>query len=233
MSAAGKTREDSCESRSRGEWIDISMPLREGMVHWPGDPVPRIRRVLDMERGDPINLTHLEMSAHTGTHMDAPRHFRKDGAAIDAMPPDAGVGPARVVAVRDPEAIRPAELAPLDIRPGERLLFRTANSGVSWIDAPFRERFVHLTAEAGEFLVERGAHLVGVDYLSVDAFEAADSPVHHALLAAGIWIVEGLDLSRVAPGRYELICLPLKIEGGDGAPVRAVLRSMPGGPEGP
>jgi arylformamidase len=219
--ARGREPDESSE-----EWIDISMPLTDGMIHWPGDPVPRIRRTLDMENGDPLNLTHLDICAHTGTHIDAPRHFRKDGSGIDRMPLSAGIGPARVVGIRDPETIRPAELAAHDIGPGERILFRTANSDGPRAGSAFRERFVHLSVEAARFLAERGVRLAGVDALSVDAFAAADAPVHRILLSAGIWIVEGLDLSRIVPGRYELICLPLKIMEGDGAPARAALRPL-------
>jgi arylformamidase len=211
-----------------GGWIDVSAPLTEGMVRWPGDPPPRFRAVARMEAGDPVNLTHLDMGAHTGTHMDAPRHFRKDGAPIDRMPLSAGIGPARILATRDPERIRPAELEPRDIQPGERLLFRTTGDERPCTAPPFREDFAGLSAEAARFLVQRGVRLVGVDTLSVDAFSDETAPAHHILLSAGIWIVEGLNLSRVPPGRCDLICLPLPIVGADGAPARAVVRPRTG-----
>ncbi len=207
-------------------WIDVSVTLRNGMVGWPGDPVARISHVLEIERGDPCTLSLLEMGAHAGTHMDAPAHFVASGVGIDRMPVNAALGPARVVAIDDPESIKIDELARHQIRPGERILFKTRNSAGPWETSAFAEDFVYLSAAAARYLVERQVGLVGIDYLSVGGFSADGVETHQALLKAGVWIIEGLYLKDVAPGPVELICLPLKIAGGDGAPARALVRQL-------
>ena len=209
---------------TEGEWIDVTVPLRAGMVQWPGDPPVETERVLRMDRGDEVNLTRLSMSAHAGTHLDAPVHFLPGGVGIDAMPPAAMIGPARVIEIRDPEAIRPAELAPHRLRRGERVLFKTRNSDRCGRASAFVPDFVHVTAEAARHLADAGVLLIGIDYLSVGGYEKDGGPTHRALLAAGIWILEGLDLSRVPAGDADLICLPLLLPGADGAPARAFVR---------
>lgn len=212
-------------SRATSDWIDISVPLRNTMVHWPDDPPVQIKRILDMERGDTANVSTLAMSAHTGTHLDAPRHFLCTGKSIDQMPLEAMMGRARVIEILDPAAIKADELRRHHIRHGERLLFKTRNSERCWRSDHFIEDFTFITDEAAQLLAERRVHLVGIDYLSVDSFKNG-AETHRVLLEAGIWVIEGLDLSRVNSGRYELICLPLKIEGGDGAPARAIVRKI-------
>ena len=212
-------------SRATSDWIDISVPLRNAMVHWPDDPPVQIKRILDMERGDTANVSTLAMSAHTGTHLDAPRHFLCTGKSIDQMPLEAMMGRARVIEILDPAAIKADELRRHHIRHGERLLFKTRNSERCWRSDHFIEDFVFITVEAAQLLAERRVHLVGIDYLSVGSFKNG-AETHRVLLEAGIWVIEGLDLSRVNSGRYELICLPLKIEGGDGAPARAIVRKI-------
>ena len=211
------------------QWIDISVPLRDGMVHWPGDPPISIKHVQDMEQGDTANLTMMAMGAHSGTHIDAPLHFIQQGEGVDDMPLDATVGRARVIEIRDPESIKPEELLRHHIRRGERILFKTRNSSSAWQTSVFVEDFVFISDEAASFLVERGVRIVGVDYLSVGSFKRGGSHVHKTLLGAGIWIIEGLDLSQVSHGNYELICLPLKLKQGDGAPARAILRRIQAG----
>jgi len=207
-------------------WIDISVRLRTGMVNWPGDPPVRISHTLDMARGDPCTVSLLEMGAHTGTHMDAPAHFVRGGIGIDDMPPDAAIGSARVIPIHDRESIKTAELVGHSIRRGERVLFKTHNSDHCWDTDSFVEDFVYLSAAAAQYLAERQVRLVGVDYLSVGGFRADGVETHQVLLQAGIWIIEGLDLKRVRPGRVQLVCLPLKIACGDGAPARALVRPM-------
>jgi arylformamidase len=207
-------------------WIDVSVTLRTGMVNWPVDPSARISHALDMERGDPCTVSLLEMGAHTGTHMDAPAHFVRDGIGIDDMPLDAAIGSARVIPIRDRKSIKPDELVRHFIRRGERVLFKTHNSDHCWDTDSFVEDFVYLSATAAQYLAERQVRLVGVDYLSVGGFRADGVESHQALLKAGIWIIEGLNLKRVRPGRVQLVCLPLKIAGGDGAPARALVRPM-------
>jgi arylformamidase len=207
-------------------WIDVSVPIRNGMVSWPGDPLARISHALDMERGDPCTVSLLEMGAHTGTHMDAPAHFVRGGLGIDGMPPDASIGSARVIQIRDRKSIKTDELARHSIRRGERVLFKTHNSDHCWDTDRFVEDFVYLSATAAQYLVKRQVRLVGVDYLSVGGFHADGVETHQVLLKAGIWIIEGLNLKRVLPGRVQLVCLPLKIAGSDGAPARALVRPM-------
>jgi arylformamidase len=207
-------------------WIDVSVTLKTGMVSWPGDPPARISHALEMERGDPCTVSLLELGAHTGTHMDAPAHFCPGGIGIDEMPPDAAIGPARVIPILDRESIKPGELLQHSIRRGERVLFKTYNSDHCWDADSFVEDFVYLSAAAAEYLVERQVRLVGVDYLSVGGFRVDGVETHQALLKAGIWIIEGLTLKQVRPGRVQLVCLPLKILRGDGAPARVLVRPI-------
>lgn len=210
----------------KAAWIDISVPVYSGMVHWPGDPGVLIERTQDMSRGDVANVSKLELGAHTGTHMDAPRHFLADGAALDDLPLDAVIGPARVIRIEHPQAILPAELEPHDLQPGERVLFLTRNSERCWTGSEFVEDFVYISAAAARFLVERRVRTVGIDYLSVGGFVHDGVETHQVLLGAGIWLIEGLNLSAVKPGAYELVCLPLRVAGAEGAPARAILRPL-------
>jgi arylformamidase len=138
------------------------------------------------------------------------------------MPLDAVNGPCRVIGIADREAIRSAELVRQEIAPGERLLFKTRNR----LDGPFDESFVFLAAEAARYLAGRGVRSIGVDGPSIGGFHHDLIETHQTILGAGIWVIECLDLTAVAPGRYELICLPLKIVGADGAPARAMLRAL-------
>jgi arylformamidase len=198
------------------------------MVHWPGDPPVQIKRVHDLDRGDSHNLSEISMGSHTGTHMDAPLHFLQKGISIDRMPLDATVGRARVIEIQDNESIKREELLSHRIRRGERILFKTRNSSRVWQTGTFVEDFVFISNEAAHFLVECGVRAIGIDYLSIGGFKRGGSEVHRTLLQGGVWIIEGLDLSSVSPGRYELICLPLKLEQADGAPARAILRPIRG-----
>lgn len=193
------------------------------MPHWPGDPVPSMARALDMDLGDICNARYLTMSAHTGTHMDAPLHFVNKGESIDRMPLTATIGPARLIQIEHPDFIGPEELIRHDIQPGERILFKTRNV---WHPTAFAKTFVHCNAAAARHLVERKVRTIGIDYLSIGAYERDGVETHQILLGAGIWVIEGLDLSQIEPGSYDLICLPLKILGGDGAPARAVVRKI-------
>lgn len=213
-----------------GGWIDISVPLRAGMTVWPGDGAPRIERVQSFEQGDAYNLTRLAISAHTGTHMDAPLHFLRDGRPIDTLPPEVMIGRARVVRA-DGDAIHAADV-PDDLEPGARVLFRTRNSGRDIFAGTFFEDYVFLARDAAEKLVRAGAALVGIDALSVSGFHEDPAETHRVLLGAGVWILEGICLRGAEPGEYELACLPLRIEGADGAPARALLRPVrrPGAP---
>ena len=205
-------------------WIDISVPVRNGMVHWPGDPPIRIWHPRHMDEGDHLTLSAMSLGSHTGTHMDAPGHFLRGGRSIDRMPMDATIGPARVIEIRSRRAITPEELIPQRIRRGERLLFKTANSTRGWPRRPFLKDFVGFSVDAARWLAARRVRVVGVDYLSVGGYRDDGTAIHRALLRAGIWIIEGLDLAGVHPGAYELVCLPLRLYRGDGAPARAIIR---------
>ena len=206
-------------------WIDISVPIYSGMVHWPDNPAVLIERMQDMSRGDAANVSKLELGAHTGTHMDAPHHFFADGAGIDELPLDAVIGPVRVIRIEHPRVILPEELEGHRLRAGERVLFRTRNSEQCWNTNQFVEDFVHINASAARYLVQRQVRTVGIDYLSVGGYRADGVETHQILLGAGLWIIEGLNLAAVKPGTYELVCLPLRIVGADGAPARAILRA--------
>lgn len=197
------------------------------MVAWPGDGGVFIALISSMAEGAECNVTRLSMSAHTGTHMDAPRHFIADGVTMEEWPPEATIGPCRVIAIADPVAVTAEELAPHQPRAGERILFKTENSRKRLLHEPgFVAEFVYVAEDAAKLLVECGVRSVGVDYLSVGGFSKDGVETHVALLGAGIWVVEGLDLSAISPGEYEWNCLPLKLVGADGAPCRALLREL-------
>jgi arylformamidase len=205
---------------------DISLTLRQRMPVYPGEATPLLEPTSQMERGDSYNVSRLTICTHTGTHIDAPRHFLPDGASVDQIPVDVLVGPALVVEMAVDQEITAAELEAAAIPPGtERLLFKTRNSRLLE-DEDFRRDFVYLTLDAAHWLVERGIRLAAIDYLSVERMDAQPNVVHQTLLRVGVVVVEGADLRQVAPGPYLLACLPLKIEGADGSPVRAVLVEM-------
>jgi arylformamidase len=200
---------------------DITMGIHDGMLVYPGDPGVSVRRVNKIGINSSANISELCMGSHTGTHIDPPFHFNPEGKKADALPLDALIGEAAVVQAPG-ERIDRVFIEGSGVQGAARVLFKTKNS-VLGLGPPFREDFSHLTPDAAACLVEMGVKLVGIDYLSVEKFHSADHAVHHLLLDNGVVILEGLDLSGVEPGRYELICLPLKITGGDGAPARAVL----------
>jgi len=205
-------------------WMDVSVPLKNGMVHWPGDKPFQRGYTESIDRGDQANVSEMSGSVHTGTHMDAPAHFINGAPSIESIPLDACIGPARVIRIEDPELIRIAELEKHDIRKGERVLFRTANSDHVWKTDVFQTTFVHIPADTAKWLADTGVMTVGVDYLSVGGYQSDGAETHRNLLGAGVWIIEGLVLTGVEPGEYDLLCLPLKIVGSDGAPARAALR---------
>jgi arylformamidase len=208
------------------EWIDISVPLRDGMVTWPGDAKFERTSTLEMAKGDPCNLSQISTTAHIGTHMDAPRHYLAGAAGMESMPIAASIGRARVIEIQDPEAIRTLELEPHHLARGERVLFKTRNSAQCWKTDHFQTKYIYIEPAAAQYLAQVGVQTVGVDYLSVGGFEHGGPETHRILLQSGVWIIEGLNLEHVEPGDYELVCLPLKIIGGDGAPARAVLRKL-------
>ncbi|MBI3617072.1 MAG: cyclase family protein [Candidatus Omnitrophica bacterium] len=199
------------------------------MVRWPGDPKIKIKQIHSIAKGATANVSHISMGSHTGTHMDAPFHFFPKGEGIDAIPLDAAVGKARVIEIHDRESIKADELKGHNIRSGERILFKTINSRRCWKTEHFVKDFVYVSAEAAKFLAARKIKSLGVDYLSVGGYLKDGEATHRALLKAGIWIIEGLNLSKARPGEYELVCLPLKLLHGDGAPARVIVRPWTNG----
>jgi arylformamidase len=203
---------------------DVSLPLSESLVVWPGDPSVRITQPSHLDRGDMYTVSRLEIGAHFGTHVDAPAHFVRGGAGVDRLALELLVGPAQVVHVPDAAVLTAEVLDGLSIPPGtERLLFRTRNSE-RWAGGmeEFHEDYVGFTDAGARWLVARGVRLVGIDYLSISSYDDL-MPPHLTLLGAGVIVVEGLDLRGIAPGAYQLVCLPLKLVDGDGAPARAIL----------
>ena len=209
-------------------WIDISVTLRNGMPHWPTDPPVVLERALDIGRGDACNVSRLAMGVHSGTHMDGPVHFLHGAPGLDEMPLSATLGEARVIEIADPRQITADELRGHALTRGERVLFRTTNSSRCWQTDTFVEDFVAISESAALHVAEAGVRTVGVDYLSVAGFHDDGVRIHRILLEAGIWLIEGLDLSAVRAGRYEMICLPVKLHESDGAPARALLRPLDG-----
>jgi arylformamidase len=201
------------------EWVDVSVPIYGGMVHWPDNPPIEIEAVMRLERGDICTLSAIKMGLHTGTHIDGPVHFIPSGAGTDAVPLQNLIGPARVIEIEDPSAVRKTELLKYDIAHSERLLFKTLNSQRCWNSSEFCSNSVSFAEDAATHLAELKTLAVGIDYLS-----AGSPEVHRTLLGAGVAIIEGLNLSKVSPGEYELLCLPLRIPGSDGAPARALLK---------
>lgn len=212
---------------------DISVPIENGMAVWPGDPGVSVDRVLDLDCGDVATVSRLNIGSHTGTHVDAFSHFKPGGASLDEMDLNRYIGKALVVALTETPVISREALQSLNLEAMtawdhfKRLILKTDNSATHWSQRPFNENFVHLTPDGAVYLTELGIHLVGVDYLSVDGFKSQGAPVHHRLLDHGVYILEGLALKDIVPGWYELLCLPLKVRQGDGAPARVVLRTLP------
>lgn len=208
-------------------FIDISVPISSRVPTWPGNPPVVIEPVRRIAAGGSSNLSRLSLGTHTATHVDAPRHFLPDGAGADELRLCDLVGPCEVLDMGEAapgQGVTAALLARVaGVTPLPRVLLKTRNA-ILWDGRPFSQEFVHLTPDAAEWLVTRGVRVVGIDYLSVERFKLPGAPVHHALLGAGVIIIEGLNLAHVAPGRYELICLPLLVEGADGAPARVILR---------
>jgi arylformamidase len=207
------------------EIYDVSLPISPAMPVWPGDPAVVLEKVSSMDAGAHDNVSRLACGVHTGTHVDAPHHFLNDHRTVESLALDVMVGPAQVVQI--PADVKVVDAQALDkaALPArtERLLLKTSNSQL-WErgDNTFFTGFVAISEDGADWLVRYGIKLVGIDYLSVAPFHQS-IPTHRALLSAGIIIVEGLDLSAIAPGSYSLTCLPLKLVGSDGAPARVIL----------
>ena len=202
---------------------DISVPLSAELPTYPGDPVIEIRDSLTLAHGDGANVSLLNFGAHTGTHVDAPAHFIEGAKKVESLALDVLLGEAEVIEVPEDKHVIDAEFVTTR---SERVLFKTRNSELWATD--FKTDFTYLDLPAARKLIENGVRLVGIDYLSVEQFGSKDHEVHRALLAHDVIILEGLNLTGVPAGKYELICLPLRLRSnlGDGAPARAVLRTL-------
>ena len=203
--------------------LDVSVPLASGMPAFPGNPAFELQPVKRIADGGSSNVSRLVLGTHTGTHVDAPRHFIDDGTSVDALPLELLLGRARVVEIPRRGAIGAEDLAAAGLREDLRVLLKTSNSAL-WNSDAFHDDYTHVTEEGARYLVEQGVKVVGIDYLSIEQFRKPGAPAHRMLLANGVIIIEGLNLADAEPGMYEMFCLPLPITGGDGAPARVVLK---------
>jgi arylformamidase len=207
--------------------IDVSLPLNDKLPFWPGSLGFSTRWTKRLDRGDSSNNSFAALDVHSGTHIDAPLHFIRSGASVDQIPLDLLIGSCRVIHLPDIKQVTPSDLTNANIEHDtERLLIRTQNS-ILWTAkiSEFKKEFTALSIEAARWIVAQGIRLLGIDYLSIGTL-GNSIPVHQILLGAGVVVLEGLNLIHARPGIYELICLPLNIAGAEGAPVRAILRSM-------
>jgi arylformamidase len=203
--------------------IDVSVPLDAQLPTYPHNTPFSLEPIKRIARGDSSNVSTLHMSAHTGTHVDAPRHFFDQGAGTESLPLELLIGRTRVIEIDSRAGVAAEDLAPLDLSDDIRVLIKTHNSRL-WGSPEFHEDYVGVTDSGARHLVEHGIKVVGVDYLSVEKFHNPGAPAHHVLLGAGTIVIEGLNLQEVDPGVYEMFCLPLRVVGSDGAPARVVLR---------
>jgi arylformamidase len=202
---------------------DISVPIRSGGLVYPGNPEIEIALQQAVARGAGANVSTIRFGSHTGTHVDAARHFFDDGQSVDKIPLERLIGPALLVGFADDvRAVGATELKARDLKGHKRILLRTRNSALL-SQKKFVPDYTYLAPDGAEYLVDNGVEVVGIDYLSIEQFHSGHHRTHRTLLAKSVVILEGLDLSVPPPGEYQLICLPLGIEGCDGAPARAVL----------
>ena len=203
---------------------DISLGVIAGGVVYPGNPPIEIELQQALARGDGANVSSLAFGSHTATHVDAAKHFFDDGQTVDHLPLERLIGPCVVLEFDDRVmSIGKAELLRHDLTGVKRVLCKTRNSRALQRQPDFAKDYTYISPEGAEYLVSLGVELVGVDYLSVEQFKSGHHRTHRALLEAEVVIIEGLALGEILPGKYQLICLPLKLAGLDGAPARAVL----------
>lgn len=206
----------------KGKIFDISVSLSPDTPVFPGQKRFNKKPLFSITKGDGKNISELSLNSHTGTHVDSPFHYIEEGPKIDEVPLGNLVGLARVFELDVRQKIGINDLEPLKIQAGEIVLFKTRNSKL-WKKKDFTEDYVFLTEQAAKYLATREVRAVGVDYLIPEDLKNMRRPVHHILLGKGIILIEGLDLIEVPAGKYLLVCLPLKIAGGDAAPARAIL----------
>ena len=208
-------------------WVDVSATLDPATTPvYEGDAPMKFEFLKDMRQGDALTLSLYSLGAHSGTHVDAPMHFVRDGASIDRVPLEPLIGPARVIEIPDGvQAIDAAELGRHAWRGAQRVIFRTRSSLRGWMkSSTFHRDFAYIAPDAAQLLADAGVQLVGIDYISAEQFGAPAPRTHQILLGKAIPIVEGLALEAVRGGEYDLIVLPMKVAGHEGAPARAVLR---------
>ncbi len=202
---------------------DISVPIRSGGLVYPGNPEVEITLQQAVAKGAGANVSSIRFGSHTGTHADAARHFFDDGQSVDRIPLERLIGPALLLSFPDDlRAISAADLRNHDLKGRTRILLRTRNSALL-SQKEFVRDYTYLAPDGAQYLVDNGVELVGIDYLSIEQFHSGHHKTHRILLERSVVILEGLDLSVPTSGEYELICLPLRIEGCDAAPARAVL----------
>jgi arylformamidase len=202
--------------------IDVTVPLDAHLASYPGNTPFSLEAIKRIARGDSSNVSSIHMSAHCGTHVDAPRHFFDNGGDADGLSLDMLIGRTRVIEVTS-RTIAAEDLARLDLSEDVRVLIKTSNSRL-WGDPEFHKEYVGVSESGAKHLVEHGLKVVGVDYLSVEQFRFPGAPAHHILLGGGVIVIEGLNLRDVEPGVYDMYCLPLRVVDSDGAPARVVLR---------
>ncbi|MCC6164869.1 MAG: cyclase family protein [Acidobacteria bacterium] len=208
---------------NNGTALDVTVTLSGRVAPWPGQEVWQFEPLLRIDKGDICNVSYFRVSCHAGTHVDSPWHFGMSPQTVESVPLDQMIVPARVIDLTHvTQAITKADLVGR-IEGASAALFKTTNSGSLQSGAPFDTEFIYIAEDAAQYIVECGVRTVGVDYLSVEGFHAAEPVTHRMLLGHDVFIVEGLDLTHAAPGEYLLVVLPLKIEGADGSPARAVL----------
>jgi len=208
-------------------WIDVSAPIDPGAAPvYPGNAPIKLSFMMNYDKGDKLALSSYSFGAHTGTHVDAPMHFIKGAASVDKVALAHFVGPARVIdCSADAMVIDAAELNKHDWKGARRILFRTRNSRNGWMaDPAFHQDFTYVAPDAAKLLADAGVELVGIDYLSIEKFQSPEPRTHLALLGKGIPVIEGLSLTDVTGGDYDLIVLPIRIVGHEAAPARAILR---------
>jgi arylformamidase len=203
--------------------LDVSVPLSAGMPAFPGNPEFELHAIKRIADGGSSNVSRLVLGTHTGTHIDAPRHFIDNAASVDELPLELLLGRARVVEITRRGGIGAGELAVAGLREDLRVLLKTPNSAL-WNTQVFHDDYSHLTESGARYLVEQGVKVVGIDYLSIEEFRKPGAPAHRMLLSNGVIIIEGLNLADAEPGLYDMYCLPLPVSGGDGAPARVVLK---------
>jgi len=209
-------------------WIDISYAIKDNMVSFPGDPEPVISKLESIDQGDHANVTLLKMSAHTGTHMDAPLHFDNKGKDISQIPMDVKTGQVYILEIDNLDKITLEDLQNAEnrvgkLKQGDKVFCKTLHSSTDWRDQPFNDNYVYYALDAISYLVNKEVNLVGIDYLTI-GHPDEEVEAHLKFLGNEVWIVEGLDLRNVKEGIYDMICQPVKIEGADGAPASVIIK---------